>query len=347
MKFMKAFQPLLAAILLSLAAFPAAAADEQGNLLERFDREFLVVMSGFASARAAGVSSAFRQNFLSSLDQFSTDAAALQGIISELGIGEDLNLATHARTIRESFQVQSQGQTKPIEVKDNKKKSNTSKANDPFSRMMGTSLGEYAAGLGTGTSTPFQAGFAFHMTGNAIQTLSSLGLAVRNGKYSVAPQYRKILPYLEFKRCVEYYNASYENFDTLTRNPLWQSDFERRLRRMSRLAAIVQPVYIAVFPGKAVTITAENDRLASVYRRYLEYVKAVEEANKTSSRLGNSGTNSAFTQIRQANIPDKGAILRDYDTAASKLAAVFADMDSIDWTTRPFSAEQPDGPAKK
>ena len=203
---------------------------------------------------------------------------------------------------------------------------------------MGSSLSDYAAGLSTGTSTPFQAGFAFHMTGNAIQTLSSLGLAVRNGKYSVAPRYRRILPYLELKRCVEYFNASYENFDTLTANSLWKSDFEKKLKRMTKLAATVQPVYGAAFPSKAITISTETERLGSVYRRYLEYVKAVEQANETNSRLSNSG-NTAFGQIRQSNIPDKGAILHDYDTAASRLAQVFADMDSVDWTVHPFSAE--------
>ena len=96
-------------------------------------------------------------------------------------------------------------------------------------------------------------------------------------------------------------------------------------------------MYNANFPGKNVSLSAETERLNSVYRKYLDYVKAVEQANQTNSRLG-SGNSSAFGQIRQANIPDKGAILHDYDVAASRLAAVFADMDSVDWTTRPFSA---------
>ena len=39
---------------------------------------------------------------------------------------------------------------------------------------------------------------------------------------------------------------------------------------------------------------------------------------------------------------DKGLILKDYDTAATHLSEFFADMDSIDWTSKPFSA---DGPA--
>ena len=173
---------------------------------------------------------------------------------------------------------------------------------------------------------------------NALLPASEKSAGVRNGKYSVAPRYRRILPYLELKRCVEYYNASYENFDTLTANSLWKSDFEKRLKRMSKLAATVQPVYSAAFPSKAIAISTETERLAGVYRRYLEYVKAVEQANETNSRLRNTSS-TAFGQIRQSNIPDKGAILHDYDTAASRLAQVFADMDSVDWTVHPFSAE--------
>ena len=343
MKFLKTLPSLLTALLLSLAAFPAAAADEPENLLERFDRELLTVMSGFAAAREAGVSSSFRQSYLSSLDKFVSDAAALQEIASELGIGEDLNLAAHARTIRESIQIPPKTASDDSKQKDNKKKSNVAKANDPLSRITGSSLSEYA-GLGgsssgsTASGAQLHAGFAFRMAGNAVQTLSSLGFGLRNGKYSVAPRYRRILPYLELKRCVEYFNASYENFDTLTANSLWKSDFEKKLKRMTKLAATVQPVYGAAFPSKAITISTETERLGSVYRRYLEYVKAVEQANETNSRLSNT-SNTAFGQIRQANIPDKGAILRDYDTAATRLAQVFADMDTVDWTVHPFSAE--------
>jgi len=343
MKFLKTLPSLLTALLLSLAAFPAAGADEPENLLGRFDRELLTVMSGFAAAREAGVSSAFRQSYLSSLDKFVSDAAALQDIASELGIGEDLNLAAHARTVRESLQIPPKSASDDSKQKDNRKKSNVAKANDPLSRITGSSLSEYA-GLGGSSSgsassgAQLHAGFAFRMAGSAVQTLSSLGFGLRNGKYSVAPRYRRILPYLELKRCVEYFNASYENFDTLTANPLWKSDFEKRLKRMTKLAATVQPVYSAAFPSKAVTISAETERLTSVYRRYLEYVKAVEQANETNSRLSNTSS-TAFGQIRQSNIPDKGAILRDYDTAASRLADVFADMDSVDWTEHPFSAE--------
>ena len=342
MKFLKTLPSLLTTLLLSLAAFPAAGADEPENLLGRFDRELLTVMSGFAAARDAGVSSSFRQNYLSTLDKFVSDAAALQDIASELGIGEDLNLAVHARTIRESLQIPPKSAVEDSKQKDNKKKSNVAKANDPLSRITGASLSEYA-GLGgssgsAASGAQLRAGFAFRMAGNAVQTLSSLGFGLRNGKYSVAPRYRRILPYLELKRCVEYFNASYENFDTLTANSLWKSDFEKRLKRMSSLAATVQPVYGAAFPSKAITISTETERLASVYRRYLEYVKAVEQANETNSRLSNT-SNTAFGQIRQSNIPDKGAILHDYDTAATRLAQVFADMDSVDWTVHPFSAE--------
>ena len=344
MKFLKTLPSLLTALLLSLAALPAAAADEQENLLERFDRELLTVMSGFAAARDAGVSSAFRQNYLSTLDKFVNDATTLQGIAAELGIGEDLNLATHARAIRESLQAQAKSAADDSKTKDNRKKSNVAKANDPLSRITGSSLSEYA-GLGGGNSSSaasgpqLHAGFAFRMAGNAVQTLSSLGFGLRNGKYSVAPRYRRILPYLELKRCVEYFNASYENFDTLTANSLWKSDFEKRLKRMTKLASTVQPVYSAAFPSRGITISTETERLASVYRRFLEYVKAVEQASEANSRLNGSGEKSAFGQIRQGNIPDKGAILHDYDTAATRLAQVFADMDSVDWTNQPFSSE--------
>ena len=345
MKFLKTLPSLMTALLLSLAAFPAAAADEQEDLLQRFDRELLTVMSGFSAAREAGVSSSFRQNYLSTLDKFVNDAVTLQEIASELGIGEDLNLATHARAIRESLQTQPKSAQGDSKTKDSdKKKSNVTKANDPISRITGSSLSEYA-GLGggssgrTGSGQQLRAGFAFRMAGNAVQTLSSLGFGLRGGKYSVAPRYRRILPYLELKRCVEYFNASCENFDTLTANPLWKSDFEKKLKRMSKLASTVQPVYSAAFPSKAIAISTETERLAGVYRRYLEYVKAVEQASEANSRLSESGGNSAFGQLRQSNIPDKGAILQDYDTAATRLAQVFADMDSVDWTTHPFSAE--------
>ena len=167
------------------------------------------------------------------------------------------------------------------------------------------------------------------------------GFAVRNGKYSVSPRCRNILPYLEFKRDVEYFNASYEHFDSLIEIPVWRTDFEKRLKRMSNLAIRIQPVYRAYFPGTSVSATTEADRLARVYSRFVEYVKAVEDAKKASERTTNN--TSAFDQIRQSSIPDKGLILKDYDTAATKLAELFADMDSVDWSVKPFSAESAAG----
>ena len=109
---------------------------------------------------------------------------------------------------------------------------------------------------------------------------------------------------------------------------------------MSKLAVQIQPVYRAYFPGKSVSIGTEADRLARVYSKYVEYVKAAEQAQQASTRMNSN--NSAFDQIRQSAIPDKGLILKDYDTAATRLAEFFADMDSVDWTAKPFSA---DGPA--
>ncbi|MBR5680934.1 MAG: hypothetical protein IKX19_09810, partial [Clostridia bacterium] len=105
MKFPKTLPSLLTALLLSLAAFPLAGADEPESLLERFDRELLTVMSGFSLAREASVSSAFRQEYIGTFNKFLSDANTLQGIIVELGIGEDLNLATHARNINNAFQA--------------------------------------------------------------------------------------------------------------------------------------------------------------------------------------------------------------------------------------------------
>ena len=345
MKRLNLFVPILAAAA-ALFAGTLAAADEKEDILARFDRELLIVMSGFAEARESTVSSAFRQNYISSLDKFISDANTLQNIVTDLGIGEDLSLGTHARNIRTAFQAPVQ-QAEPASNQKDKKKtsSNVSKANDPLSRMTGKSLSEHT-GLGTSgsssalnpSSAQLPAGFSFHMAGSAVQTLSSLGFAVRNGKYSVAPKYRRILPYLEFKRDVEYFNTSYEHFDSLIEIPVWRTDFEKRLKRMSRLAIQIQPVYRAYFPGKAVSATTEADRLSRVYTKYVDYVKAQERDQQTSSRMNNT-TNSAFDQIRQSNFQDKGLILKDYDTAASNLAVFFADMDSIDWTVKPFSAE--------
>ena len=65
---------------------------------------------------------------------------------------------------------------------------------------------------------------------------------------------------------------------------------------------------------------------------------AVAQAEQDNSRL--NGNTNAFNQVRQSGIPDKGLILKDYDTAASHFAEFFADMDSIDWTVKPFSAEE-------
>ena len=108
---------------------------------------------------------------------------------------------------------------------------------------------------------------------------------------------------------------------------------------MTRLATQVQPVYRAYFPGKSIAVGTETERLARTYSRFLEYVKAVEQAEQANSRLNSN--NSAFDQVRQSSIPDKGLILRDYDSAASRLAEFFADMDSVDWTVEPFSEKGP------
>ena len=344
MKRLKLFVPILAAVT-ALFAGTASAADEKEDILARFDRELLTVMSGFAEARESGVSSSFRQSYISSLDRFVSDANTLQSTIQELGIGEDLNPATHARNIRIAFQtppVQPSTTSNQKNGNKNNGKSNVAKANDPLSRITGQSLSEYT-GLdtssgGTGANQSPAAGFSFHMAGNTVQTLSALGLTVRNGKYTVSPRYRNILPYLEFKRNVEYYAASYENFDTLINVPVWRTDFEKRLRRMTKLAIQIQPVYRAYFPDKAVSATTEAERLTRVYNKFIEYVRATEDAQKAGERLNNNST-SAFEQIRQANIPDKGSILKDYDTAASRLAEFIADMDSVDWTVKPFSAD--------
>ena len=343
MKHLKTFVPMLAAVAALLAGV-LSAADEKEDLLARFDRELLVVMSGFSEARNSGVGSAFRQEYIGTLDRFISDANTLQGLVTKLEIGEDLNLASHARNIRTAFQAPVQPQPAADSQKDNRKKSNVAKANDPITRMTGRSLSDYAGlesagGTASSSSQGQSAGFSFHMAGNAIQTLSSLGFGLRNGQYSVSPRYRRILPYLEFKRDVEYFNASYEHFDTLVTIAPWRSDFEKRLKRMTRLAAQVQPVYRAYFPDKSISVGTEAERLARSYNRFIEYVKAVEQAEQANSRL--SENKSAFDQVRQASIPDKGLILRDYDTAATRLAEFFADMDSVDWTVSPFSEDGP------
>ena len=341
MKRLNLLVPILAAAA-ALFAGTLAAADEKEDILTRFDRELLIVMSGFAEARESAVSSSFRQSYISSLDKFISDANTLQSIITDLGIGEDLNPVTHARNIRTAFQAPVQTETASNQKDRKKTNSSVTKANDPISRMTGKSLSEYtglgATSGGTGSAQPQSpAGFSFHMAGNVVQTLSSLGLAVRNGKYSVSPRCRKILPYLEFKRDVEYFNASYEHFDSLIEIPVWRTDFEKRLKRMSKLAIQIQPVYRAYFPGKTLSATTEAERLSRVYSRFVEYVKAVEDAKKADERLNNNTT--AFNQVRQSSIPDKGLILKDYDTAASHLAELLADMDSVDWTVKAFSAE--------
>ena len=342
MKRLNLFVPILAAVA-ALFAGTVSAADEKEDILVRFDRELLIVMSGFAEARESTVASAFRKEYLSSLDRFISDANTLQGIVTELGIGEDLNLASHARNIRTAFQapVQTAAVSKQNQNDKKKNNSNATKANDALSRITGKSLSEYTGlGSSSGTSSTQNqspAGFSFHMAGNAVQTLSSLGFGLRSGKYSVSPKYRKILPYLEFKRDVEYFNASYEHFDSLIEIPVWRTDFEKRLKRMSRLAVQIQPVYRRYFPGKTISAGTEADRLARVYSRFIEYVKAVEDNQKAGERVNRN--TSAFEQVRQSSIPDKGLILRDYDTAASHLDEFFADMDSIDWTVKPFSAD--------
>ena len=344
MKRLKMFVPVFAAVA-ALFAGTVSAADEKEDILARFDRELLIVMSGFAEARESAVSASFRQSYISSLDQFVSDANTLQKTIQDLGIGEDLNPATHARNIRIAFQnppVQNTAAATSNQKNGNKNKSksNVAKASDPVTRLTGQSLSEYT-GIGTspvtGTLNYFPAGFSFHMAGNTVQTLSSLGFAVRNGKYSVAPRYRNILPYLEFKRNVDYFNTSYEHFDSLITVSVWCTDFEKRLKRMTRLASQIQPVYRAYFPEKTLSVTAEAERLSRIYSRFVEYVKATENAQKVDGRLNSD--HAAFDKIRQANIPDKGLILKDYDTAASNLAEIIADMDSVDWTVKPFSAD--------
>ena len=350
MKRLNLLVPVLAAVA-ALFAGTASAADEKEDILARFDRELLVVMSGFAEARESGVSSAFRQEYIGTLDRFVSDANTLQGIVKDLGIGEDLNPAAHARNIRTAFQapVQTAAETSSNQKGNSRdrNKSNVAKANDPLSRITGQSLSDYA-GLGSSGSggsgsaqSRSSAGFSFHMAGNAVQTLSSLGFALRSGKYSVSPRFRRILPYLEFKRDVDYFNASYEHFDSLIEIPVWRTDFEKRLKRMATLAIKIQPVYRRYFPGKSISAGAEAERLARVYNRFVDYVRAVEDANKASERMSNN--TSAFEQVRQSSIPDKGLILKDYDTAANHLAEFFADMDSIDWTVKPFSGDESEG----
>ena len=345
--------PILTAVT-ALFAGTASAADEKEDILARFDRELLTIMSGFAEARESGVSSAFRQDYLKTFDKFIQDANTLQKIAVDLEIGEDLNIATHARNLQSAFQKPRQlqtGATKPSTAsnqKDRNKSSNSSteKANDPLSRMTGQSLSEHG-GVMLSTSGLSSAqnqtttGFSFRMAGNAIQTLSSLGFGIRNGKYSVSPRYRRILPYLELKRDVEYFNASYEHFDSLIEIGVWRNDFEKRLNRMTKLAAQVQPIYRAYFPDRSGSIITEAERLSRVYKKYIEYVRAVEQANAQTSRLNSKS--SAFDQIRTSNVPDKGLILKDYDTAEAFFTRFFADMDSIDWTVNPFSES---GPAK-
>ena len=345
--------PILTAVA-ALFAGTASAADEKEDILARFDRELLIVMSGFAEARESGVSSTFRQDYLNTFDKFIQDANTLQKIVTELEIGEDLNIATHARNLRSAFQAPA-SQPQPTAASSSKtsnQKNRTSgssssskeNANDPLARMTGRSLSEHGEDVMTSsvysaTSYRMTAGFSFRMAGNAVQTLSSLGFGVRNGKYSVSPRYRRILPYLELKRQVEYYNASYEHFDSLIEIGPWRNDFEKRLNRMAKLAAQVQPVYRAYFPDKTGSVTAEADRLSRVYRKFVEYVRAVEQANAQASRL--TQKTSAFDQIRTSNIPDKGLILKEFDAADVYFARFFADMDSIDWTVNPFSESGP------
>ena len=103
MKRLNLFVPILAAAA-ALFAGTSSAADEKEDILARFDRELLIVMSGFAEAHESDLSSAFRQNYISSLNQFVSDANTLEDIISDLGIGEDLRPGTHARNIRIAFQ---------------------------------------------------------------------------------------------------------------------------------------------------------------------------------------------------------------------------------------------------
>ena len=261
MKHLILLVPVLATVA-ALFAGTVSAADEKEDILARFDRELLIVMSGFAEARESGVSSAFRQEYLGTFDRFVSDANTLQGIVEELGIGEDLNLASHARNIRAAFQapVRTAAETSSNQKDRKKNNSNAAKANDQLSRITGKSLSEYA-GLGTSGSTGAgsaqnrtPAGFSFHMAGNAVQTLSSLGFGLRSGKYSVSPRYRKILPYLEFKRDVEYFDASYEHFDSLIELPVWsmsgcwmeQRMIMRPMRPKPLMPTLIFPI---VFPS--------------------------------------------------------------------------------------------------
>ena len=343
MKHLKSFVPMLAAVA-ALFSCVLSAADEKEDLLARFDRELLIVMSGFSEARSSGVGSAFRQEYLKTFDKFVSDAETLQSQAAKLGIGEDLNLSAHARNIRAAFQTASRNSDSSATSSSSKdrKKSNVAKANDPLTRMTGKSLSEHAglvetSGMASSAQNQAAVGFSFHMAGNAVQTLSSLGFGLRNGAYSVSPRFRSSLPYLELKRDVEYFNASYEHFDTLITIAPWRSDFEKRLKRMSTLAVQVQPVYRAYFPGKSAVIGTEVSRLSGVYSKFVEYVKATQQAEQANSRLSDK---SAFDQVRQSNIPDKGVILRDYDTAASRFAEIFADMDSVDWTVNAFSEKK-------
>lgn len=350
MKYPKTFLPAILAVSAALFSGPAFSANEKDDILARFDRELLIVMSGFASAREASASSAFRQEYTGSLNKFISDANTLQEVAVKLGIGEDLNLSEHARNIRSAFQAPVQSTNNASsdtkQKQKEKKQSPTQKANDPLYNFTGKSLSEQTGlGKSTGTSIQYQqtpVGFSFHMAGNAIQTLSSLGFGLRNGKYSVSSNYRNILPYLELKRDVEHFNVSCEHFDTLVEIPAWRSDFEKRLKRMARLAIQIQPVYKAYFPGKTFSISTEAERLALVYSKYLEYVKATEQAEQANSRR--SHNTEAFDQVRRNNIPDKGAILREYDTAADRFAEFFADMDSIDWTSNAFSEKKQAAP---
>ena len=354
MKRLNLLVPILTAVA-ALFAGTASAADEKEDILARFDRELLTVMSGFAEARESNASSTFRLDYQNTLEKFVQDANTLQNVVVELGIGEDLNLTTHARNLRSAFLVPVRLQlpintvpgtaTNQKNQKNNNKSSGSSvkKANDPLSNMTGKSLSEHAgtmmdsAGFSS-TQNQMSTGFSFRMAGNAIQTLSSLGFGVRNGKYSVSPRYRRILPYLELKRDIEYYIASCEHFDSLLEVSVWRIDFEKRLSRMSKLAAQIQPIYRVYFPNKSGSITTEVDRLSRVYKRYIEYLRASKQAETQSNKNINS---SKFDQVRTTKVPDKGLILKDYDTAVAYFTDFFADMDSVDWTVNPFSESGP------
>lgn len=346
MKHLKTFLPTILAVLASLFSGTAYSADEKDDLLIRFDRELLTIMSGFAAAREEPQSSAFRQEYTGALNRFISDAATLQEIAVKLGIGEDLDLGVHARNIRNAFQEPVRTETSTsANTKQNKKKNNGPKeAINPIYGLTGKTLSEqtgfWESSDGNSGSVSIQrsqtpAGYSFRMAGNAVQTLSQLGFGLRNGKYSVSPKYRRILPYLELKRDVEYYNVSYEHFDTLISVPAWRNDFDKRLKRMVKLAIQIQPVYRTYFPRKSISLGGEAERLARVYAKFIEYVKAVEQSEQESLRGSNN--TATYNQASRTTIPDRGAILRDYDTAASRFAEFFADMDSIDWTANEFS----------